>query len=106
VRAKAVSLDVANANGNAWWERRTPCKGRVWDALPKESRTTWVQLLTPKVVNEATSCVVHLAGTGDHGYGRRMRMAEPLLAQVLPPPATLPDMKSKMKIVGVGCSDL
>lgn len=60
---------------------RTPCQGRVFDALPEQSRTTLVQLLTPKRVNEDTSCVLHLAGTGDHGFARRMRMGQPLLAQ-------------------------
>ena len=44
-----------------------------------------MQLLTPKKTQEATACVIHLAGTGDHGYSRRMRMAEPLLKEVSSP---------------------
>ena len=61
---------------------RTPCFGRIYDALPEESRTARVQLLRPKQA-DAADCVVHLAGTGDHHFERRMQLGSPLLRKVL-----------------------
>ena len=61
---------------------RTPCQGKVYDALPLESRTTYVQLLAPKAVSGQAACVMHLAGTGDHGFERRLRLGAPLLSKV------------------------
>ncbi len=60
---------------------RTPCYGRVYDALPEESRCAHVQLLRPRGPWEG-DCVVHLAGTGDHGFQRRMQLGAPLLSKV------------------------
>lgn len=64
---------------------RTPCQGGVYNALPLESRMTYIQLLKPKDHSSNTSCVVHLAGTGDHGFARRLRLGEPLLQKVPKP---------------------
>ena len=61
---------------------RTPCQGKVYDALPLESRTTYVQLLAPKTGSSQAACVMHLAGTGDHGFERRLRLGAPLLSKV------------------------
>jgi hypothetical protein len=63
---------------------RTPCFGRIYDALPEESRTARMRLLRPKKA-PVVDCVVHLAGTGDHGFVRRMNLGSPLLRQVLLP---------------------
>ncbi|KAK9820289.1 hypothetical protein WJX72_008631 [[Myrmecia] bisecta] len=60
---------------------RTPCFGRVYDALPVESRSARVQLLLPKQEAQRRACVVHLAGTGDHHFTRRLNLGFPLLAQ-------------------------
>ena len=43
---------------------------------------TYIQLLTPKDASQGNPCVVHLAGTGDHGFERRMRLGGPLLEKV------------------------
>jgi hypothetical protein len=62
---------------------RTPCHGRLYDALPEESRTARVRLLQPKGGSDGSrDCVVHLAGTGDHGFERRMNLGFPLIAKV------------------------
>ncbi|RID71466.1 hypothetical protein BRARA_C03403 [Brassica rapa] len=51
-------------------------------ALPPESRTARVAWLVPKdVPPQKMSCVVHLAGTGDHTYDRRLRLGGPLVKQ-------------------------
>ncbi|CAL8468337.1 g7877 [Coccomyxa elongata] len=60
---------------------RTPCHGRLYDALPEESRTARVRLLQPKGGVGMRDCVVHLAGTGDHGFERRMNLGFPLIAK-------------------------
>ncbi|KAL2652340.1 hypothetical protein R1flu_020468 [Riccia fluitans] len=58
----------------------TPCEDVVRQALPVESQIGRVRLLTPKnVPRHESSCVVHLAGTGDHGFERRLRLGGPLL---------------------------
>ncbi|GBG77924.1 hypothetical protein CBR_g25855 [Chara braunii] len=58
----------------------TPCDETIRDALPPESRTARVHLLTPVgVPRSELSCVLHLAGTGDHGFARRQRLSRPLL---------------------------
>lgn len=41
-----------------------------------------MRLLLPKGASEATDCVVHLAGTGDHGFERRTHLGLPLIAKV------------------------
>ena len=51
--------------------RRTPCLGRVYDALPHESRTARVQLLLPQKTPAAGACVLHLAATGDQNFRSR-----------------------------------
>ncbi|KAF8769617.1 hypothetical protein HU200_006211 [Digitaria exilis] len=59
---------------------RTTCDERLIDALPPESHNARVAFLTPKnVTPEKMSCVVHLAGTGDHTFERRLRLGGPLL---------------------------
>ncbi|KAK9861855.1 hypothetical protein WJX84_002096 [Apatococcus fuscideae] len=60
---------------------RTPCSGRLYDALPEPSRTGRVQLLRPVRESDWKGCVVHLAGTGDHTFHRRIRLGDPLVSQ-------------------------
>lgn len=60
----------------------TPCEQQLREALPVESYTARVALLTPRDARLCeSSCVVHLAGTGDHGFERRLRLGGPLLKQ-------------------------
>lgn len=61
---------------------RTPCHGRVYDALPPESRMATARLLQPKDSSQQKACVLHLAGTGDHTWSRRMKIGAPLVKQV------------------------
>ena len=61
---------------------RTPCSGRLYDALPEESRTARVKLVAPQAATPDTDLVVHLAGTGDHGFERRLHLGFPLIKQV------------------------
>ncbi|KAI0488853.1 hypothetical protein KFK09_028692 [Dendrobium nobile] len=61
---------------------RTPCDEQLINALPPESHTARIALLTPKSVPpHKMACVVHLAGTGDHTYERRLRLGGPLLKE-------------------------
>ncbi|KAK9819238.1 hypothetical protein WJX81_000552 [Elliptochloris bilobata] len=63
---------------------RTPCCGRIYNALPPESRTARARLLLPKAgagLASQRACVVHLAGTGDFSHDRRLNLGTPLLAQ-------------------------
>ena len=66
-------------------------------ALPEESRMARVRLLRPKHAS-VMDCVVHLAGTGDHGFARRMNLGSPLLRQVL-----LPDPRSSAAMLSIHC---
>mmetsp|Transcript_25198 Transcript_25198/g.70464 ORF Transcript_25198/g.70464 Transcript_25198/m.70464 type:complete len:399 (-) Transcript_25198:148-1344(-) len=59
----------------------TPHVDRMMAALPPESHMARVQLLQPKNTGPDTSLVLHLAGTGDHGFHRRLRIGSPLLSQ-------------------------
>lgn len=61
---------------------RTPCFGRLYDALPEESRIARVKLVAPQAAAPDTDLVVHLAGTGDHGFKRRLHLGFPLIKQV------------------------
>ena len=68
--------------------RRTPCSGRIYDALPPESRTARARLLVPKAgagLASERACVLHLAGTGDFTHDRRLNLGAPLVAQARPP---------------------
>ena len=67
-------------------QSRTPCFGRLYDALPEESRTARVKLVVPQGASADTDLVVHLAGTGDHGFERRLHLGFPLIKQVCPHP--------------------
>ncbi|KAJ4972362.1 hypothetical protein NE237_005461 [Protea cynaroides] len=61
---------------------RTPCDEQLIGALPPESYTARVAFLTPKLVPpHQMACVVHLAGTGDHTFERRLRLGSPLLKE-------------------------
>lgn len=61
---------------------RTPCDQQLIDALPPESHNARVAFLMPKSVPpHQMSCVVHLAGTGDHTFHRRLRLGGPLLKE-------------------------
>ena len=69
---------------------RTPCSGRIYDALPPESRTARARLLVPKAgagLAPERACVLHLAGTGDFTHDRRLSLGAPLVAQARPAPA-------------------
>ncbi|KAF8007169.1 hypothetical protein BT93_K1233 [Corymbia citriodora subsp. variegata] len=61
---------------------RTPCDEELLNALPPESHTARVAYLAPKSVPpQKMACVVHLAGTGDHTFERRLRLGGPLLKE-------------------------
>ncbi|XP_058073518.1 uncharacterized protein LOC131222466 [Magnolia sinica] len=61
---------------------RTPCDEKLIDALPPESYNARVAFLMPKSVPpQKMACVVHLAGTGDHTFERRLRLGGPLLKE-------------------------
>ncbi|XP_008787285.2 protein ABHD18-like [Phoenix dactylifera] len=61
---------------------RTPCDEELINALPPESHNARVAFLAPKFVPpQKMACVVHLAGTGDHTFERRLRLGGPLLKQ-------------------------
>ncbi|KAK4762170.1 hypothetical protein SAY87_030054 [Trapa incisa] len=61
---------------------RTPCDDQIMSALPPESHTARVAFLVPKSVPpQKMACVVHLAGTGDHSFERRLRLGGPLLKE-------------------------
>ncbi|KNA21862.1 hypothetical protein SOVF_039420 isoform B [Spinacia oleracea] len=61
---------------------KTPCDDQLLSALPPESHIARVAFLTPKLYNpEKMACVVHLAGTGDHTFERRLRLGGPLLKE-------------------------
>ncbi|CAI0406734.1 unnamed protein product [Linum tenue] len=61
---------------------KTPCDEQLISALPPESHTARVAFLAPKLGDpQRMACVVHLAGTGDHTYERRLRLAGPLLKE-------------------------
>lgn len=53
--------------------------GRVFDALPEESRTARVQLLVPQKSPAAHACVLHLAATGDQSFRSRCASLQKLL---------------------------
>ncbi|KAF3321390.1 hypothetical protein FCM35_KLT14643 [Carex littledalei] len=60
----------------------TTCEEELVRALPPECRTARVAFLVPKSVPaEKMACVVHLAGTGDHTFERRLKLGAPLLKQ-------------------------
>ncbi|KAJ3679033.1 hypothetical protein LUZ60_017044 [Juncus effusus] len=55
---------------------------RLVHALPIESRMARIAFLSPKnVPPQKMACVVHLAGTGDHTFERRLRLGAPLLKE-------------------------
>eukprot|EP00124_Ichthyophonus_hoferi_P001178 Ihof_evm4s56 gene=Ihof_evmTU4s56 len=56
----------------------TPCCGPIRDMMPSESRLARAQLLRP-LYHNTPDLVIHLAGTGDHGFVRRMRLGYGLL---------------------------
>lgn len=61
---------------------RTPCDEQLINALPPESYNARVAFLAPKFVPpQKMACVVHLAGTGDHTFERRLRLGGPLLKE-------------------------
>ncbi|CAH9117893.1 unnamed protein product [Cuscuta europaea] len=61
---------------------QTPIDEQLLSALPQESHTARVAFLSPKYVpSNRTACVVHLAGTGDHSFERRLRLGGPLLKE-------------------------
>ncbi|KAH8485643.1 hypothetical protein H0E87_027179 [Populus deltoides] len=61
---------------------RTTCDEQLISALPPESHTARVAFLAPKhVPPQKMACVVHLAGTGDHSFDRRLHLGGPLLKE-------------------------
>ncbi|TKY53281.1 C4orf29-like protein [Spatholobus suberectus] len=61
---------------------RTPCDEQLLAALPPESHTARVAFLVPTCVSpHRMACVLHLAGTGDHTFERRLRLGGPLLKE-------------------------
>ncbi|XP_047334656.1 protein ABHD18 [Impatiens glandulifera] len=61
---------------------RTPCDDQLLSALPHESHIARVAFLSPKCVPpQNMACVVHLAGTGDHTFERRLRLGGPLIKE-------------------------
>ncbi|XP_072962932.1 uncharacterized protein [Typha angustifolia] len=61
---------------------RTTCDEQLINALPPESHNARVAFLAPKFVPpQKMACVVHLAGTGDHTFERRLRLGGPLLKE-------------------------
>ncbi|KAK7378215.1 hypothetical protein VNO80_03653 [Phaseolus coccineus] len=61
---------------------RTPCEEQLLGALPPESHTARVAFLMPKSVSpNRMACVIHLAGTGDHTFERRLRLGGPLMKE-------------------------
>lgn len=79
-RCSACLVEVGDIT--AYIDCRTPCHGRVFDALPPESKMASARLLQPKDPRQQKACVLHLAGTGDHTWSRRMKIGAPLLKQV------------------------
>ena len=58
----------------------SPAPEGVLRALPAASRVARARLLTPTDPRLGLgACVVHLAGTGDQGFGRRLALGAPLL---------------------------
>ncbi|KAK3273638.1 hypothetical protein CYMTET_18132, partial [Cymbomonas tetramitiformis] len=60
----------------------SPVPAPLFDALPALSRTAYAQLVLPPVGFPKTHnipCVLHLPGTGDHGFARRRELALPLV---------------------------
>lgn len=80
---KKLVSDTYNGHGYKVYKAsfRTPCHGRVYDALPVESRTAHAMLIAPDRPAEGAPCVIHLAATGDHGYTRRTHLGLPLVQQ-------------------------
>ncbi|KAK7278848.1 hypothetical protein RJT34_23886 [Clitoria ternatea] len=61
---------------------RTPCDDPLLSALPPESHNARVAFLLPKSLPpHRMACVLHLAGTGDHTFERRLRLGGPLLKE-------------------------
>ncbi|XVE96057.1 hypothetical protein REPUB_Repub02eG0188600 [Reevesia pubescens] len=61
---------------------KTLCDEQLLSALPPECHNARVAFLVPKSVPpQKLACVVHLAGTGDHTFERRLRLGGPLLKQ-------------------------
>lgn len=56
----------------------TPCTGTAYSALPSESRLAHAELILPEKPAPGRPMVLHLAATGDHGFGRREALAIPL----------------------------
>lgn len=59
---------------------RTPCGDLVRKVLPPESHVGRIALVMPqgRHLGDNIPCVLHLSGTGDHRFGRRLRLSAPL----------------------------
>ncbi|XP_039126241.1 protein ABHD18 [Dioscorea cayenensis subsp. rotundata] len=61
---------------------KTPCDERLLSTLSPENHNARVAFLLPKnVPPQKMACVVHLAGTGDHTFERRLRLGGPLVKE-------------------------
>lgn len=53
----------------------------MYDGLPPESRVARARMLLPQLPGSPPlDCILHLAGTGDHGFDRRLSLGLPLLS--------------------------
>ncbi|GAQ89711.1 hypothetical protein KFL_005540060 [Klebsormidium nitens] len=60
----------------------TPVDDELKELLPPESHMARVRLLMPRSsLRQEMACVLHLAGTGDHGFDMRLKLGGPLLEQ-------------------------
>jgi hypothetical protein len=59
----------------------SPVAGRARDALPPESRTAHALWVRPRAPAPGAPTALHLAATGDHGFGRREHLGLPLVAR-------------------------
>ncbi|CAD7697003.1 unnamed protein product [Ostreobium quekettii] len=81
---------------------RSPVSAVTWDALPRESQAGRVQLLVPEAPTDSLACVLHLPGTGDQGFSRRLSLGFPLLRHVsMHKPSTPPAIPARN--IDAGC---
>eukprot|EP00898_Chlorokybus_atmophyticus_P006782 jgi/Chlat1/7104/Chrsp57S06790 len=56
-----------------------PCDAKLLAALPPESRTARIRVIRALDTTPDAPCVLHLAGTGDHGFSRRSKLGARLV---------------------------
>eukprot|EP00963_Diacronema_lutheri_P005959 scaffold492_cov341-Pavlova_lutheri.AAC.21 len=90
---KPIHMDIVEDTGPnraalalAWKHKlmhgrfHTPCGDPIRQVLPPESHVGKMALVLPrnKQVGDKIPCVLHLSGTGDQRFGRRLRLSAPL----------------------------